>query len=64
MFIPLSAKVHWIAFCILRFIIGLCHGTVWPGMTVIMAHWAPKYERGKLMGFMNAGYLFTFIANN
>lgn len=24
-------------------------------MAVIMAHWAPANERGKLMGFMNAG---------
>lgn len=55
MFILLIAKVHWIGFCILRFVIGFCHGTVWPCMIVIMAHWAPKHERGRLMGFMNAG---------
>ncbi|CAF1249137.1 unnamed protein product [Rotaria sp. Silwood1] len=26
-----------------------------PCITVIMAHWAPAHERGKLIGFMNAG---------
>ncbi|CAF1209802.1 unnamed protein product [Rotaria sordida] len=54
-FMPLVAHVHWILFCILRLLVGLAHGTIWPCMTVIMAHWAPIHERGKLMGFMNAG---------
>ena len=59
--IPLSANIHWIVFSIVRFLIGFCHGTAWPSMTVIMAHWAPKYERGKLMAFMNADlHVFSF----
>ncbi|CAF1035063.1 unnamed protein product [Rotaria sordida] len=52
---PLIAHVHWILFCILRLLVGFSHGIIWPCMTVIMAHWAPVHERGKLMGFMNAG---------
>ncbi|CAF1312349.1 unnamed protein product [Rotaria sordida] len=54
-FMPIIASVHWILFCILRLLIGLAHGTISPCMAVIMAHWAPVHERGKLMGFMNAG---------
>jgi MFS family permease len=60
MFIPLSANAHWIVFCILRFLVGLAHGTIWPCMTVIMSRWAPTSERGKLMGFMNAGNFYWF----
>ncbi|CAF1239777.1 unnamed protein product [Adineta steineri] len=55
MFIPISANTNWIVFSILQVIIGLAHGTIWPCLTVILAHWAPKDERGKLMSFMNAG---------
>jgi len=55
MFMPLAASLHWIVFSILQIIAGLAHGTIWPCMPVIMAHWTPSNERGKLMGFMNAG---------
>jgi sugar phosphate permease len=52
---PLAANTHWIVFSVLQVIVGLAHGTIWPCMTVLMAHWAPTNERGKLMGFMTAG---------
>ena len=55
---PLAANMHWIAFFILQIIVGLAHGTIWPSMSVIAAHWTPVHERGKLMGFMSAGHLF------
>ncbi len=61
MFIPISTKVHWALFCVLRFLIGLAHGTIWPCMTVIMARWAPTSERGKLMSFVNAGNFCYFF---
>ncbi|CAF1024515.1 unnamed protein product [Rotaria sp. Silwood1] len=54
-FMPIIASVHWILFCILRLLVGLAHGAILPCTAVIMAHWAPVQERGKLMGFMNAG---------
>ncbi len=60
MFIPLGANRHWIVFSILQVIVGLAHGTIWPCMAVIMAHWAPTNERGKLMGFINAGNFVQF----
>ncbi|CAF5058397.1 unnamed protein product, partial [Rotaria sp. Silwood1] len=53
-FMPIIASVHWILFCILRLLVGLAHGAILPCTAVIMAHWAPVQERGKLMGFMNA----------
>ncbi|UJR14673.1 hypothetical protein I4U23_001666 [Adineta vaga] len=59
-FMPMAAAAHWIVFSILQVLVGLAHGTIWPCMVVIMAHWAPPNERGKLMGFMNAG-LFGFL---
>jgi sugar phosphate permease len=61
MFMPICANVHWLAFCILQVIAGLAHGTIWPCLAVTIAHWAPINERGKLMGFMTAGNLFSFI---
>jgi len=52
---PFVSSIHWILFSSLQVLVGLAHGTIWPCMAVIMAHWAPANERGKLMGFMNAG---------
>ncbi len=60
MFMPIAANVHWIVLCILQIIVGLAHGTIWPCLTVIIAHWAPTNERGKMMGFINAGNFFSF----
>ena len=53
--IPWAASMHWGVLWFFRFIVGVTHGVIWPSMTVIMAHWAPPSERGKLVGFMNAG---------
>lgn len=52
---PIGAKAHWIILCVFQLIVGLAHGTIWPCLSVIIAHWAPINERGELMGFMNAG---------
>ena len=60
---PAGASLHWVVLLILRAIVGLAHGVIWPSMTVIMAHWAPPNERGKLIGFMNAG-LFERTADD
>ena len=52
---PLAASLHYGVLFSFRLIVGLTHGVIWPSMTVIMAHWAQPNERGKLVGFMNAG---------
>lgn len=52
---PWGASIHWGILWFLRLIVGLAHGVIWPSMAVIMSHWAPPNERGKLVGFMNAG---------
>lgn len=52
---PFAADLNWRVLWLARLIVGLAHGVIWPSMTVIMAHWAPPNERGKLVGFMNAG---------
>ncbi|CAF0789899.1 unnamed protein product [Adineta steineri] len=52
---PWGASLHYAVLWFFRLIVGLAHGVIWPCMTVIMAHWAPPDERGKLVGFMNAG---------
>lgn len=52
---PWSASIHYGVLWTFRLVVGLAHGVIWPSMTVIMAHWAPPNERGKLVGFMNAG---------
>ncbi|CAF3470855.1 unnamed protein product [Rotaria sp. Silwood1] len=53
--IPWGANLHWGIVWFLRLIVGLAHGVIWPCMAVIMSRWAPPDERGKLLGFMNAG---------
>jgi predicted MFS family arabinose efflux permease len=58
--IPWGADLHWGVLWFLRLIVGLAHGVIWPSMAVIMSHWAPPHERGKLLGFMNAGRLNSF----
>jgi MFS family permease len=55
MLMPIGANAHSTVLWILRLIVGLTHGVIWPSMVVIMSHWAPPEERGKLVGFMNAG---------
>ncbi|CAF1048288.1 unnamed protein product [Rotaria sp. Silwood1] len=55
MFMPLATAAHWIVFSILQILVGLAHGIIWPCIAVIMAHWIPSKERGKLMGFVSAG---------
>ncbi|CAF3363661.1 unnamed protein product [Rotaria socialis] len=52
---PFVTSIHWIAFTMLQILVGLAHGTIWPCIVVIMTHWAPSNERGKLMGFVNGG---------
>jgi predicted MFS family arabinose efflux permease len=52
---PWGSNLHWGVLFFLRFIVGLVHGVIWPSMAVIMSHWAPPDERGRLVGFMNAG---------
>lgn len=52
---PWAASLHYGVLWTFRLVVGLAHGVIWPSMTVIMAHWAPPNERGKLVGFMNAG---------
>ncbi len=68
--IPWGANFHYRMVWFLRLIVGLAHGVIWPSMAVIMSHWAPPDERGKLVGFMNAGrsnsvdtirYFFLFL---
>ncbi|CAF1936344.1 unnamed protein product [Rotaria magnacalcarata] len=52
---PFVTSIHWIAFTMFQILVGLAHGTIWPCIVVIMTHWAPSNERGKLMGFVNGG---------
>ncbi|UJR32077.1 hypothetical protein I4U23_019545 [Adineta vaga] len=53
--IPISVNMDWKSLAILQIIIGLAHGTIWPCLSVIVAHWVPAGERGKLMGFISTG---------
>ena len=52
---PFSARVHWAALIVCRFLIGLSHGVVWPALMAIWPFWAPPAERSTLLGFSNAG---------
>ncbi|CAH1785719.1 unnamed protein product [Owenia fusiformis] len=57
---PIAARTSYIFLIVLRVIIGLGQGVVWPSMHCLWAHWAPPLERGKLTGFCYAG---AFLGN-
>ncbi|XP_072029826.1 sialin-like [Amphiura filiformis] len=57
-----SAGVGW--FIALRILEGIGEGVTYPAMYAIMAHWAPKYERSKMLITATSGGIFgTVIAN-
>ncbi|XP_069958670.1 sialin-like isoform X2 [Cherax quadricarinatus] len=50
-FTPLAAHAHYTALIILRLLIGLAHGVVYPAMNVMVSKWVPPLERPRFMSF-------------
>nr|XP_045602405.1 sialin-like [Procambarus clarkii] len=51
LFTPLAARAHYGALILLRVLIGLAHGVVYPAMNVMVARWVPPLERPRFMSF-------------
>ncbi|XP_071526818.1 sialin-like isoform X2 [Panulirus ornatus] len=50
-FTPLAARTHYVLLILLRALIGLAHGVVYPAMNVMVAKWIPPIERPRFMSF-------------
>ncbi|KAL1129023.1 hypothetical protein AAG570_013555, partial [Ranatra chinensis] len=62
--IPIIVETYGaVGITILRFIIGLSQGPMFPGFNVLLSQWAPKKERGRLGAIVFAGsYLGSAIS--
>lgn len=49
-----------IALIILRAMMGLANGTMYPALSVLLASWVPEKERGKLASFVLGGAQVIF----
>lgn len=53
---PLATHLHYSVLIVLRMMIGLCQGVVYPALHVMVARWIPPLERPRFMSF-------TYMAN-
>ncbi|XP_076086078.1 sialin-like isoform X2 [Mytilus galloprovincialis] len=58
---PVCARTSVILVFVLRVIIGLATGTVFPAMQSMWGRWAPSLERSKLMTFTSVGTMFGVV---
>ncbi|KAK4293224.1 hypothetical protein Pmani_034058 [Petrolisthes manimaculis] len=56
LFIPLAARAHYIVLVVLRALLGLSNGVVYPAMNVMVVRWIPPLERSRFMSI-------TFMSN-
>lgn len=59
--IPLAASWHYWAVIVLRIILGLMAGVVYPSLHCLVAHWAPPTEKGMFTAALFGGSLGTVI---
>lgn len=52
---PLAADVSYVFLTVLRILLGICSGAVFPAMHALWGKWAPPLERSKLTAFTYAG---------
>ncbi|XP_042236807.1 putative inorganic phosphate cotransporter isoform X2 [Homarus americanus] len=51
LFTPLAARSHYVVLMLLRTVIGLSQGVVYPSMNTMVARWIPPLERSRFMAF-------------
>ncbi|XP_068215245.1 sialin-like [Palaemon carinicauda] len=56
LFTPLAAKFNYIALILIRILIGIAQGVVYPSMHVLVARWIPPLERPRFISI-------TYMAN-
>ena len=52
---PVAAEFHYLALCVLRFVMGLLHGVYLSALQYILSTWLPPAERGFLMALAFSG---------
>jgi MFS family permease len=45
---PIVIKWHYIAFMVLRTLIGFCEGATFPALNAMAAKWVPREERNRV----------------
>lgn len=64
MLTPIGANTDYRLLIVLRVIVGMCNGTVFPAMHALFGHWSPPLERSKLTALTysgtQAGIVITF----
>ncbi|XP_071147741.1 sialin-like isoform X2 [Mytilus edulis] len=64
MLTPIGAKTDYRLLIVLRVIVGMCNGTVFPAMHALFGHWSPPLERSRLTALTysgtQAGIVITF----
>ncbi|KAJ2945607.1 hypothetical protein O0L34_g431 [Tuta absoluta] len=58
---PPAANFHYIALIVVRFLLGLAGGFIYPALHVLVARWAPPAEKGKFVSAMMGGTLGTVV---
>uniref|UniRef100_A0A2C9LEQ0 Major facilitator superfamily (MFS) profile domain-containing protein n=1 Tax=Biomphalaria glabrata TaxID=6526 RepID=A0A2C9LEQ0_BIOGL len=58
---PIAARTDPYFFMVIRGLIGLGEGVMYPAAQAFWANWAPPNERSRLIGFSYAGIFFIFF---
>ncbi|XP_048479695.1 vesicular glutamate transporter 1 [Plutella xylostella] len=58
---PAAARLHYIALILVRFLIGITGGFIYPALHALVARWVPPAEKGKFISAMMGGTLGTVV---
>ena len=58
---PAAAKFHYIAFMVVRVIIGMCSGCLSSSVNVFLASWCTPADRTTLVSISNSGALMGSV---
>ncbi|XP_061718514.1 putative inorganic phosphate cotransporter isoform X1 [Cydia pomonella] len=58
---PAAARLHYVAIVVVRFILGIAGGFIYPALHALIARWAPPTEKGKFVSAMMGGTMGTVM---